>query len=628
MAARIRIRAARRALWHLRHGGFGGLGTHLRRRRAIDHQLVSRRQGARGLVAYDPERFTTNTRRRALRVAVILDEFSAASFDFEWVQVPLTMKRWRKELETADVDLLFVESAWAGNGASWKYQLTGPGGPGQPLKDLVTHCQSRGIPTVFWNKEDPVHHEDFLDAARLFDHVLTTDSSTLEDYRSALGHDRVGVLPFSAQPALHNPVRSEGDAVLGDMAFGGMYFTHRHPGRATQMDMLLGAAVRVSERTGSTLDIYSRQPKGDPRYQFPAPMAQHVVGTLSYPQMLSAYRAYKVFLNVNTVALSPTMCARRIVEITACGTPVVSTPSPAIDAVLGEDGVVQVSEQPEAEDALRALLGSSELRDRTVHRAQRRIWAGHTASHRVDEILRRVGLTEHLREARTPRVTALVSTIRPERVDLVLETLGSQVGVEVQLALLAHGWDLDEADLRRRARDHGLDDVVVLSADRSVALGTCLNRLVEVADGAVVAKIDDDDLYGPQYLLDQVNALGYSGADVVGKQAHYVHLVTSGLTALRHADREHHFTDLVTGPSIVAGTDLVRDIPFAELTRGEDTGFLRAVTAAGCHIYSADRFNFVQVRGATAHTWNASDMEILASSQVQVVGPPLPHALA
>jgi hypothetical protein len=64
--------------------------------------------------------------------------------------------------------------------------------------------------------------------------------------------------------------------------------------------------------------------------------------------------------------------------------------------------------------------------------------------------------------------------------------------------------------------------------------------------------------------------------------------------------------------------------------RGEDTGFLEAVVAGGGRIYSADRFNFVQMRAAegAAHTWAATDAELLAGSDVQLVGHVPDHAFA
>lgn len=563
-------------------------------------------------------------------MAVILDDFSRLAFCYEWRQVAITPRDWRRVLTDEPVQLLFVESAWAGNGGAWRYQLTGEHGPKAEFVALVAWCRARGVPTVFWNKEDPVHHEDFLAAARLFDHVVTTDGDLVDRYRGELGHDRVGVLPFAAQPAIHNPVRPGAGRAERDVAFAGMYFFHRHPERRAQLDLLLGAALRASPRMDTGLEIFSRQLGGDRRYQFPAPYDERVVGRLDYPRMLSAYRAYKVFLNVNTVVGSPSMCARRVFEITASGTPVVSTPSAALEALFPADEVVQVSDPDEAEHVLRALVRNGELRDRMVHRAQRRIWAGHTYAHRVDGVLAAVGLREHRVTRQRRQVTALVSSNRPGQLDHVLTMLGTQVDVDVQLALLAHGWEPDEAAFRLAAKEAGLEDTVLLTRESSMPLGECLNRLVAVADADTVAKVDDDDVYGPNYLSDQLYALEYSGAGIVGKQAHYVYLADADVLALRFAEREHIYTDFVMGPTIVARRNVARETPFPAVKRGEDTGFLAAAAKAGVTTYSADRFNFVQMRAGAAagHTWSVSDAELLAGSDVQVVGRALDHAIA
>ncbi|WP_435736968.1 glycosyltransferase [Cellulosimicrobium sp. PMB13] len=570
--------------------------------------------------------------RPSLRVGVVLDDFSRLAFGFEWDQVALTPQSWRTELDASrdgdspGLDLLFVESAWNGNAGAWQYHLTGPTAPRPALVELLAACRERGVPTVFWNKEDPVHFEDFLDAAALFDHVYTTDVGRVDAYRERLGHDRVGVLAFGAQPAIHNPVRAHGDGPSGDVAFGGMYFAHKYPERRAQMDLLLGAAADVSPRMEHGLDIFSRFQGGDERYQFPAPLGAHVVGSLEYDRMLTAYREYKVFLNVNSVVDSPSMCARRVFEITACGTPMVTTPSAAIGEFFPPDEVFVVGERAEAEHTIRALVRSRELRDRATHRGQRRIWREHTYGARVQRVLHDVGLAASP-TVRRPGVSALVSTNRPGQLDHVLRKVGAQRDVDVQLALLVHGFDVDEGDVRVRAKEAGVEDLVLLRAGTDVSLGECLNRLVVASDGDVVAKMDDDDLYGVHYLSDQLDAMAYSGADVVGKQAHYMYVAALDATVLRFAEREHRYTDFVMGPTIVADRSLAERVKFAHLARGEDTGFLRSAVDAGARVFSADRFNFVQVRTGGAHTWNVTDAELLASGEVQFYGRADAHVL-
>ncbi|MHA7244482.1 glycosyltransferase family protein [Paeniglutamicibacter antarcticus] len=556
------------------------------------------------------------------RVAVILDDFSALALGFEWDCIAVKPESWAVELAVNPVEMLFVESAWAGNDKAWSYHLTGTSAPRPAIVELVSWCQSKGIPTIFWNKEDPPHYDDFLETARLFDTVFTSDSTRIEQYKQDLGHGRIHTLSFAAQPAVHNPVHPQHGFQARDVAFAGMYFAHKFPERRQQMDMLLGGTLDVAGGMEHGLEIFSRQLGGDANYQFPAPFDSHVVGSLPYKKMLTAYKAYKVFLNVNSVIDSPSMCARRIFEITASGTPVVTAPSRAIDKFFDKSEVVEVNTREETASMVRALVRSKELRDRTVHLGQRNIWRNHTYAHRAEQVQVAAGIgIGHLDRrsmTKTPSVSALVSTIRPQQLSHILSTVGKQVNVETELVLLTHGFELDEQDVRAKARDHGIEHLVLLNQPRSITLGACLNLAAAASSGVYVAKMDDDDLYGIHYLQDQAAAHRYSGANVVGKQGHYMYLAERNATLLRFEEREHRFTDLVMGPTIFTTGDLLQEVPFPDLGRGEDTNFLRRVVASGGTVYSADRFNFIQMRSreSDGHTWSVQETELLATGVV------------
>ena len=332
-------------------------------------------------------------------------------------------------------------------------------------------------------------------------------------------------------------------------------------------------------------------------------------------------------LNVNSVVDSPTMLARRVFEILASGTPVVTTRSPAVEHWFDDTEISIVDSQEEAELMLRALVRSPELRDRQVHLAQRRIWREHTFSHRATQLLSAVGLDDLAAWAR-PRVSVIAPTIRPHLVPGIIETAGRQTGVDVQLVLTLHGFDDDEQRLQQLAREAGVRELVVLRADRETTLGANLNRMVQASDGDVIAKFDDDDIYGEHYLLDSCFALDYSGAELVGKHARYLYLQAMDATVLQSPEREHRWTDLVGGPTMVGPRATWESTPFEDRTLGEDTTFQRAVLAAGGGIYSADRFNFIQIRTArTGHTWHIEDERILANGHVHGFGSAEQHVL-
>lgn len=626
------LRNLRRGMWHLRVGGWNQFKTFQARmnpRPEFLHANASAfRSGRVGRKRADlqfrPFSWDTRAPRRSdLTVAVILDEFSEISFQFEWNQVLLSRANWKNELRAQPVDFVFVESAWAGNSGEWRYQLTGASGPKPDFTALMDFCRATKIPTVFWNKEDPAHYEDFLDAARRFDVIFTTDSNRLEAYREDLEHDRIHVLPFAAQPVVHNPIRPKHGWRSRDVAFAGMYFANKFPERRDQLEVLLKGAIDATANQKPGLEIFSRVMNRS-EYEFPNEFKRYVVGSVSYLQMLTAYKAYRVFLNANSVVNSPSMCARRVFEITASGTPLLSTPSAAIPQYFSSDEITTVSTREEAARVTRALLRNPNIADRMVHRAQRKIWSQHTYSHRVERVVQSV-IPARSRPVTPPNVSVVVSTIRPHLTGRLLQILGSQMEVELEVVLLTHGFEVPTPELDRMRKEAGLENLVMLSAGRDFSLGSCLNKCVDAAGGAVITKMDDDDYYGPYYLADQLNALSYSGAQVVGKQAHYMFLEGHNATVLRFPEKEHTFTHLVMGPTIMGGRDIFTDTPFIDVSIGEDSEFLRSIREQGGLIYAADRFNYCQYRGSGDHTWEIDPHEVLGSSGVEIFGPPTEH---
>ncbi|MEV8144209.1 glycosyltransferase [Specibacter sp. NPDC078709] len=624
------LESFRKLVWHFRTGGFRQLKV-WRQRDRIERGILdlenargaegvwSGRRSQRALQFKPAPEGRKGNNVSGVNVAVILDDFSAAAFGFEWNCVSLTPKMWQKQMEETKIDLLFVESAWSGPTRIWAGKIAGSNADHSVLKEIIDWCRMNSVPTVFWNKEDPVHYEDFIEAAKLFDQVFTTDSNRVTEYRRDLGHDRIDVLPFAAQPAIHNPIRPRYGWRSRDVAFAGMYFADKYPERREQLDILLGAASDVSDKMPTGLEIFSRQLGGDTKYQFPEPYSSKVVGSLDYAQMLTAYKAYNTFLNVNTVVDSPTMCSRRIFETVASGANIVSTPSPAIDNFFSPSEVFSIGSRAEAADLLLALHRNPALGERHLHRAQRKIWKSHTYRHRSEQVLRSV-VPDLIQERKRATVSALVSTIRPHQLEHVFRTIAGQVDVEVELVLLTHGFTLAHGELALMKEKYGVSSVTILTAGREKTLGECLNDCVRAAQGDVLTKMDDDDFYAPHYLSDQLHALEYSGASVVGKHAHYMHLAEQNATILRFPEREHKWTRTVMGPTIMASNEVFSQNPFANVGSGEDSQFLQSVLDGSGTIYSSDRFNYCQQRSGVDHTWLVSDMSLIAGSDLRFFG--------
>src|SRR5262249_8919100 len=154
------------------------------------------------------------------------------------------------------------------------------------------YCRRRSIPTVFWNKEDPVHFARFIHVARLFDHVFTTEEACLDAYRGAgVPADRVHPLLFAAQPAMHYPGNGARENVV---CFAGSYGEAELGARRTDLEFLLDAATEFPLR------ILDRQ-AGARGNSFPERYQSFVRPGVDYRELAELQRRYKVFLNVNAI---------------------------------------------------------------------------------------------------------------------------------------------------------------------------------------------------------------------------------------------------------------------------------------------------------------------------------------
>ncbi|WP_088743895.1 glycosyltransferase [Cobetia sp. QF-1] len=358
-----------------------------------------------------------------ITIGLIADQFTTDTLASAVKVVALSPENWREELANQPIDAMFVESAWKGNDWQW-HKKVGYYSDEEfaPLSELLSHCREQGIPSLFWNKEDPVHFDRFRKAAALCDHVFTTDSRRIIPYLATPGtlSQTASSAPFYASPKLHNllPSTREWQATA---AYGGTYYGKRYPERTEYMDKIMSAAAPLG------LTIYDRQ-HADPEspYKYPGGLGSYVAGSLTYEEMIQAYKAHPVQINVNSVLDSPTMFSRRVVETAACGSPMISGPAMGMNRYLEEAGHI-VRTESDAAQALENLLYHPAYRWRVALKGARAVMRAHTTELRLTQMLRTAGMvisapqppainlvTEQITEAASHRL--LAQTLRPVRV--------------------------------------------------------------------------------------------------------------------------------------------------------------------------------------------------------------------
>lgn len=323
----------------------------------------------------------------ALRVGLVADEFTSETLRSSVGVVPLDRTKWREQLD--GLDLVFIESAWNGNGGQW-HRGVGRYSPEEhrDMRLLLTRARELGIPSVFWNKEDPVHFARFVATASLCDHVFTTDANCVLPYLEA-GVETVrtaSALPFFAQPKIHNPLPGR-MPFEPTVAYAGTYYGDRYAKRSKELTKLLSAAAPFG------LAIYDRQAAmPDSPYHFPPQFHRSVRGSLPYDRVIDSYKAHLANLNVNSVSDSPSMFSRRVVEVAACGGVVLSGPGRGVDETFG--GAIPTSGDPALWRAYLKLWStdaSERLREAWLQ--MRAVLRSHTADAALTIVARTAGIS-------------------------------------------------------------------------------------------------------------------------------------------------------------------------------------------------------------------------------------------
>lgn len=550
-----------------------------------------------------------------LQIAGVMDEFSWRAWQYEANLFTFTPESWKQTLESRRPHLLLVESTWHGLWDNWHFQVRDLGKRPDKishyaLPEIIEWCRSRDIPTVFYNKEDPPNFEFFIDAAKLFDFVFTSDANCIPEYREHVGHDRVFALPFAAQPRIHNPVAPH--ERRGDVCFAGTWYNHRHQQRQSDAEAILKPALDFN------LYIFDRMAESpSTNYRWPSIYQPSVFGALSYAKMVAAYKRFKVFLNINSVSDSPTMFARRVFELLASGTPVLSSESRGIEAILGREVVLMSRDEENTRNLLAKVLGDDDYRGRLSLLGQRKVFSEHTYNQRLKTILNALGMrTQSLGK---PVITVIAAVHRERDVEDIWNAFQRQSYEQTCLILCTNQRSLS-AHIRKVTKN-ALNVRIVCHEQRT--WGNILRCAVAKCESDRLAVMRPGDYYGPHYLTDYMNTALYIDHAAIGKQKFYVAENGESLEVLRDGF-DYRFVQEVCPWTLCLHISQAREL--AEQMRDCATVFewwnqgMRSIKK----IYSSDSFNYVQcIRNDAGVNADASSDSSLDTAGEQRLAPAL-----
>lgn len=488
---------------------------------------------------------------KELKVAAVMDRFTLDSYAPECQLIELTPTHWKNEIDTFEPDLIFIESAWKGKEDLW-YRKIANGS--KEYFEMTSYCQDKNIPIVFWNKEDPVYTDTFMNAARMADVVFTTDIDCINKYKKNLKHDHVYHLHFAAQPKIHNPIEKYDRK--DKYCFAGAYY-HKYKNRCKVFDEFSKFFIETKG-----YDIYDRNYKNAlPEHAFPKIYNNYILGKLDPSEIDKAYKGYHFGINMNSVEQSQTMFARRVFEMLASNTVTIGNYSRGVKNYFGDLTIC--------------------TNDATTLKRYIENWCSSAADYRKYRLLglRKV-LSQHLYEDRLAYIVKKVFGKQMEST-LPMIHIGAQVETQEELQYVINQFNKQTYSnkklyIKTSIKDDGIANDHILIAEHLSDF--------KIAEAHFYTVFSANNYYGENYLLDLALNTRYGAFKGIGK-ANYYKKTADGIISPEGADTYKSVEQLKLDRCIVQGAVL----PEKSL---ED--LLETESICEKNLFCVDEFNFCE----------------------------------
>lgn len=537
-----------------------------------------------------------------MNVCIIADEFNIKTLSniFNLYKVPYN---YNKEiLDSYNFDLFICESAWNGNNGEWKYKLVNRAD--NKLEDLIQYFNNRNVKCIFWNKEDPTNFDLFFKTSQLFDNVFTTDVNCLSKYQNK----NVNILSFFIDPLVVNNIGRNNDNSSG--FFAGTWYNDIGPDRKTILSSLINKFIN----TGQDLIIIDRHfDDGVIKFQnnkitlnlFPGKYNHLIHKSLSYDDILKLHKQINFCINVNSVMNSKTMFSRRVLEALICKNSLLTGYSEGVyndfyDCIYKEEDNIILSSNIEfIHNSIKKQIG------------WRKVIQNYNIYDKFNHVFKTLNIDKRLNLFDHEKISLVCSTNRINNIQNVINNYHRQAYTNKELIIIIN---LNMTyEIKQIIETNNLINVKITQLNSSNSLGKCLNYGIQLSSGSIIAKFDDDDYYGRNYLLDMFYSMKISNADLVGKCAHMVYSMEQSKLWIKYFYINYeNYTYQVNKWNFICGATLFfkkdsiinNNITFIDASIGEDSDFIKQFQNKKLTIYASDFFNYCYIRNVSdQHTF-------------------------
>jgi hypothetical protein len=510
----------------------------------------------------------TNKSLSSFNVLSILDEFTHSCFKYECNLTPLSTVNWETQIIDSNPDIFLCESVWKSVYSNLSvcdknnYDL---------IKKIVSFLKLNSIPTVFWNKEDDVNYNRFIDVAKLFDIILTTDERCIQQYKIDTGNENIYCLEFACQPKIHNPSNTNRK---NDVFFAGRWYNNMVD-RKYSIETLID--IPIFKDKSVKLDIYDR--KYINKYKsFPLNYDKYLKKKLDYNQLCEITKNYKIMLNVNTITDSNTMFSRRVYEGLSTGCVVLSTHSVGIRKKF-KDTVKISNSRIESEVLITQLLQDEREYNKLSHKCYTSVINTENYYNRFKRIIDIVGIEY---DDHHDSVVSIILNIKSsDSVDKIYNFYKDCIEVQTYKNIVTTFFITNNKKLLLLKKKIKSDKCKFYHFKSSAPVIDKINEMKNIH----ITVFNVNDIYLKDFIKDSMLAYLYidSSVKMIGKSCY-----VDNKNIVYNEHLEHKYVSSLNKNTIIYSKNENKEV-INSLFENEKSIYTRV-----CNKYSVDRWNYVE----------------------------------
>ena len=220
-----------------------------------------------------------------------------------------------------------------------------------------------------------------------------------------------------------------------------------------------------------------------------------------------------------------------------------------------------------------------------------------------------------------PGVSIIICSNRPYKINAVFDNFLRQSYNPKELIIILNNNNMNLDEYIEKAKE--FKNIKVFRLDETLSLGYCFKFGLKQASFDYIAKFDDDDYYGSDYLKQAMEAFNQVNCDVVGKASYHIYFNESKTLALYGEQKQNMFINRVADSSLIFKRQVLEKVQFPIIKKaGTFANIQTQLRKLGIKIYSTDKYNYLVNRHVDSehqHTWKITDHEYLSYNLVKVI---------